>query len=578
MKQDLPRVSFSLYTTLTLTVIILLVNVLVGLGSNNAYSFQSIPPASQITPVIKDSLLKVDPQKQSGEKSYRVQVCALRNKIKDINVLEKACGQSKLIVEEVDGYNKYVTISYNGYPEVLKTVQEIKTMPGFEGAFIVLYQNGKRIKPLFNAQTRQVSSHILINSISSQPEKKPVKHTIISTTENAKKQISATVQHQGIGSAKTNNNKAIPSKPVVTETKKNIVHVKTVDTNQYIPPKMLLFVLIFFASCFLLLSLFLIISHFLKIKKRRDALTLSELYAEELAKYWSEPSNTIQVPEQFKEANTDFKKDLLINEMISILNTLSEASGNKIRELYFQLQLDLYSFEKLQNRKWGIQAMGIHELAAFNAFNEADSIEEFINHPHPVIRHEAISAIVRLRPSDPFDFLDRLRVPFTKIDQLNAISILKKYHLKVPDFSRWFDSYDPAVVVFAIEMVCQFKQTEAHEHFDKLLRHSYEEVRLSVIKAIGEMGLKEYSTRLVPVFNDEHEHIQLLILQAMGKLEDLSLLNFLSDLVLFNSSMKIRMEAAKALINIGPQGLTRMQTLLLKQDSDIRYIYHQIIG
>jgi len=578
MKQFLPKVFSNLNLARTLTVIILFVNVLVGLGSNNAYSFQSNPPAIQVTPVTKDSILKVISRNQSGEKSYRVQVCALHNKVKDINTLEKACGQSKLIVEEVDGYYKYVTISYNGYAEVLKTVQEVESMPGFEGSFIVLYQDGKRIKPLYTIKSRQVPGHILTNSTSSQPEMKPVKQTILSTPELAKKHISATVQNQGIDSAKTKSNKAIPSTPIVTDTKKNIVQAKAVYTNQYIPPKQLLFVLIFFASCFLLLVLFLIISHFLKIKNRRDALALSELYAEELAKYWSYPSDNAQIPELFKEAKTDFRKDLLISEMITMQNTLSEASENKFRELYFKLQFDFYSFEKLQNRKWNIQAMGIHELAAFNALKEADSVEEFVNHPHPILRHEAISAIVRLRASDPFGFLDRLRVPFTKRDQLNAISVLKKHHLEVPDFSRWFDVYDPQVIVFAVEMVCQFRQTEATDHFDKLLQHAYEEVRMSVIKAIGEMGLKEYSIRLVPVFNDEHEHIQLLILQAMGKLEDPSLLNFLSDLVLFNSSMRIRMEAAKALINIGPQGLTRMQTLLLKQDSDIRYIYHQIIG
>jgi HEAT repeat protein len=554
------------------------VNVLIGFGANNAYSFQSIPSAFQVTPIIKDTILKVVPQNQLCEKSYRVQVCALRNKIEDINTLAKACGQSKLIVEEVDGYYKYVTISYSGYPEVLKTVQEVKSMPGFGGSFIVLYKNGKRIKPIFTTKNMQVPRLVMTSSTSPQPEKKPVKQNILSTPEPEKKQISKTIQHQVIDSAKTKINKALPSLPVVTDTKKNIVQAKTVYTNQYIPPKLLLFVLIFFALCFLLLVLFLIISHLLKIKKRRNALALNELYAEELAKYWSEPSDNAQVPELFKEANTDFRKDLLISEMITMLNTLSEVSGNKFRELYFKLQLDFYSFEKLQNRKWNIQAMGIHELAAFNAFNEVDSVEEFVNHPHPVLRHEAISAIVRLRPSDPFGFLDRRRVPFTKRDQLNAIAVLKKHHLQVPNFSRWFDAYDPNVVVFAVEMVCQFRQTEATDHFDKLLRHAYEEVRMSVIKAIGEMGLKEYSTRLIPVFNDEHEQIQLLILQAMGKLEDFSLLNFLSDLVLFNSSMKIRMEAAKALINIGPQGLTRMQTLLLKQDSDIRYIYHQIIG
>jgi hypothetical protein len=578
MKQFLPRVVSNLYLKLTLTVIILFVNVLVCPGSNTACFFQSVSPSFQATPVTKDSILKVVPQNQSGEKSYRVQVCALRNKQQDINVLEKACGQSKLIVEEGDGYYKYVTIPFSVYSDVLRTAQEVKSMPGFEGSFIVLYLNGKRIKPLFLSKNMQVPRPVRTISTSSQLEKKPVKQNILSTTIPAKKQILTSVQHPVIDSAKTKINTTIPFTPVVVDNKMNNVQANTVYTNQYIPPKLLLFVLIFFASCFLLLVLFLIISCILKIKRRNDALAFSELYADELAKYCSDPSENTPVPELFKEASVGFKKDLLMNEMITILNTLSEAKENKIRELFFKLQLDFYSFGKLQNRKWNIQAKGIHELAAFNAFNEADSIEAFINHPHSVLRHEAISAMVMLRPSDPFGFLDRLRVPFTKKDQLNAISVLKKHHLEAPDFSRWFDVLDPHVVVFAIEMVCQFRQTDATDHFDKLLHHSYEEVRLSVIKAIGEMGLKEYSTRLISVFNEEYEHIQLLILQAMDKLEDLSLLNFLSDLVLFNSSLKIRMEAAKALIHIGPSGLTRMQTLLLKEDSDIRYIYHQIIG
>ena len=556
MKQNLPKVLSSLFLTLTLTVIFLFVTVLAVIGSNNAFSFYSVNPSIHVSQtsnkIVQTGILK----NLSGEKSYRVQVCALRSKVNDITVLEKACGQSTLIVEEVDGYYKYLTSSLTVYSEVLNSLKELKSKPGFEGSFIVSYQNGIRIKPLHYAKNNLIPLS--------------VKHVVVVSA------ISKPIE-------------VITSTPAVASIKKNKEHNTTTDTkqpvqvlkeftNQYIPSKMLLFVSIFFGSCFLLLVLLLVISYLIKNKKLRDSLSLRELYAEELAKYWFDPSEKSQVSELFKEANNGFRKDLLISEMIAMLNTLSETSGNKIRELYYKLQLDFYSFEKLHNRKWNIRAMGIHELAAFNAFNEADSIEEFINHPHPILRREAITAIVRLRPSDPLGFLDRLRVPFTKRDQLNAIAVLKKHHLNVPDFSRWFDSYDPVVVVFAVEMVCQFRQIEASNNFDKLLHHSCEEVRLSVIKAIGDMYLREYSSRLISIFNDEHENIQLLILQTMGKLEDLSVLNFLSDLVLLNSSMKIRMEAANALINIGSQGLTRMQTLLLKQDSDISYIYHQLIG
>jgi len=589
MKQNLPRVMINLFFIFTLTVIMLFVNVLEGVGSARTHSILLGPTLLQVRPANKDSVLKVIHISQSVEKTYRVQVCALRNTTKDIKLLEKACGQSNLIVEEIDGYYKYVTSSFTGYAAAIKSVNEVKEMPGFEGSFIVLYNNGIRIKPHHVLKNDQVPSKVMEYSVSSRSKENSSTHPIQPIVASEKKQISLSTLHPEIKSVISKSKNVIPSNRPVTRYNKienqdklvntnNPFKVVSDFTNQYIPSTLLLFVLLFFTISFLILVLFLIVYHLLKIKRRNEATTLRELYANKLVEYWSDTTGVNHIPELFKEATSGFKKDILISEIIALLATLNSQSGNKIRDLYFKLELDFYSFGKLHNRKWNIKAMGIHELAALDATNEVDSIEEFINHPHPVLRHEAISAIVRLRPSDPFGFLDRLRVPFTKRDQINAIAVLKKHHFKVPDFSRWFDSYDPSVVVFTVEMVSLYKQTEASEHFDKLLRHSYEEVRMSVIKAIGDMYLKGYSTRLIQVFNDEREHIQLVILQTMGKLEDISLLNFLSDIVLLNPSMKVRMEASIALIDTGPQGLTRMQTLLLKQDSDISYIYHQIIG
>src|ERR1035437_582334 len=105
----------------------------------------------------------------------------------------------------------------------------------------------------------QVPRLVMTNSTSSQLGKKSVKQTILSISEPEKKQISSSVQQQVIDTAKSKINKAIPSTPIITYTKKNIIQTKSVDTFQYIPPKLILLVLIFFASCFLLLVSFLII-------------------------------------------------------------------------------------------------------------------------------------------------------------------------------------------------------------------------------------------------------------------------------------------------------------------------------
>jgi HEAT repeat protein len=559
MKLYYPRILKPIFLTQTLTVLMLLFLVSKGNGSNNlstAFPVYLKSPACLVTDLSPTKAI------QSNDKTYRVQVCASRFILPDINLLEKQCGQSNLTYEEVDGYFKYTTPSTFNYAAVLKTLHEIKAKPGFEGSFVVAYKGSERVKP-------PVSKQVVVAATKDPP------HSVAVDTPVAKvkNQIAITDISPIVNSApKSNATKKLSKEPIESP-----VYFKAGFTNSFNIPNLVIIILILFSFGFLVLGLLLIFKVFRKIEKSEESEEIGELYAEQLAVYLKDKSENVLVPELFKEAITDFEKDILISEIITLYSMLPVETGNKIRDLYFKLELDYYSFQKLSNEKWNVQAMGIHELSAMEVNNEVDSIGEFINHSHPVPRHEAIAASVKLRSDDPFGFLDRLRVPLTKRDQINAYTILWKQQYAIPDFSRWFDSTNPSVVQFAVEMASMNRQIEAVDRFDKLLHHSYEEVRESVIKAIGDLFLTVYSTRLIAQFDNEHEHLRILILQTMGKLQDPELLNFLSDIVLLNPFMKIRMEAAKALINIGPQGLTRMQTLLLKEDHDITYIYNYII-
>jgi len=310
---------------------------------------------------------------------------------------------------------------------------------------------------------------------------------------------------------------------------------------------------------------------------KHKSLEYKELYAEKLAEYWIDEKDNGLIPSEFIEMSKDYQKDVLIHEIISLLYNLPEESANKIKELYFRLKLDSCSFQRLKNRHWNIKAQGIHELASLDARNEVIFIEDFINDKHPVLRHEAISALVRLRPEDPFSFLDKLKGNFTKWDQINVIAIIKKFQIVLPDFSRWFDAENPSVVLLAVEMIKHYKQTDNIEKLGKLLKYPNEEVRLSVIHTIGELKLNRLADQLFEIFDDEPEYVKLLIIQAVGKLDDVLVLNFLSDVVLLNKVMKVRLEAAHALVKIGSAGIIRLETLLMNEDSDIRYIYEQII-
>ena len=170
MKQDLPKTLKIQLLIPLLTALIVIGRVSVVVGSNIVFtsSFFSITP--QVKPVSKDSVPVSGKESLSSHKTYRVQVCALSHKIKDIGLLEKGCGQNSLIAEEVDGYFKYLTADVAGYPSAIKMLYDIKRFPGFEGSFIVMYENGKRVKPHGFPKTNAGKDHVALQKVTSQPK------------------------------------------------------------------------------------------------------------------------------------------------------------------------------------------------------------------------------------------------------------------------------------------------------------------------------------------------------------------------------------------------------------------------
>lgn len=572
MKQIYPEALKPISLNRIVTVLMLFLVVFKGVASNNTHIVRSDLPGFHLMIAGKDAVLTGTQANQTNDKEYRIQVCASRFRLTDINLLEKQCGQSNLTVEEVDGYFKCFTPVNSNYDAVLKSLHEIKSKPGFEGSFVVVYKGRATFKTQASPVKKEISAPV--SSQVAVVAKKDLPQAFIFDTSPLKEKNQISFLDTSLRTDSTP--KVAVTKIRSKDSTKSPVSFKAGFTNKFNIPNLVIIILILFSLGFLVLGLLLILNVFRKMEKSEESIVIGELYAEQLAVYLNDQRENTSVPELIKAASTSFQKDILISEIIDFYSMLPPDSGNKIRDLYFELELDYYSFLKLSNEKWNVQAKGIYELSSMDARNEVDSIGEFINHPHPVVRHEAIAASVKLCINDPFGFLDRLTAALTKRDKINAYTLLWKQKYAIPDFSRWFDSPNPFVVQFAIEMVSMNRQYDWVERFDKLMHHSNEEVRESVIKAIGDLYLTRYSNRLIALFDDEHLRLQLFILQTMGRLEDPTLLNFLSDTVQFHPFMDIRLEAAKALVNMGPQGLARMQTLILKEDHDITYIYNQI--
>jgi hypothetical protein len=569
---------------------------------------------------------------------YRIQVLAEPIMKTDIKSLEGRCHQSNLIIEKHKGLFKYLSAPLTNHAEAIQRLKFIRSYQGFENSFIVVYRNGFRLNADGSQSTVQylgkekpdepkkvlanpseIKPVVTIKSTNKVDHKQnpdtlkkeqnvvvkqfiPRQHAVIPVKSVAHKHILDTItpfskveedsiendsvdpqivlnrlkgdDHLGSGviPVDTLNSDRYPSLPVVGG---QLLHVLSLPVlNESL--SVIFIILILLVLNFLLIVVFLLINRgYIKRNVNNDNKYRS-LYAELIAKYIFDESTNLQIPEPFLNADRDFQKDILIQEMISVVHNVAGDAEVKIKALYFKLELHQYTIRKLNNRKWYKKAQAMRELSAFNVSEAADKVEKYIHHKHPILKQEAILCLVRLRPRNPFDFLDRFNGVFTRWDQLNTYATVKNYKLDIPDFSKWFTSTNPTVVQFAVDMVNANRQTESTSGFERLLNHKYEGVRESVIRAIGEMHLTELSEQLVQSFNKENKKLKSIILDSMSKLGDTLLLNFLSDLVLKNGDLEIRLQAAKALVNVGPLGLMRMQILLLNQDKDVQAIYNHV--
>ena len=450
-------------------------------GKADVCSFYQDDPQPLITPGKADAAIS---QKRKNE-FYRIQVKAEPSLTTDLRALEKQCHQTNLVIEKHDGLFKYLSEPITNYNEAIRQLRLVHAYQGFKNSFIVSYRNGFRI----DADGSQSTVQYL------EKEKKvDLKKVSVNKPVN---------KPRAVGSKNTVNAKSI---------KERIWNVMSMPFKQYNQCEILSILSLLLLNFTIIVGLLLI--HYLYVKRRGGHhQKLKELYAECLAGFVFDKSTDPSIPMSLLKVNTRFQKDLLIQEMMSIIHNMGNGAEERMMMLYYKLELQHHSIYKLNSRKWFLKIAAMHELAIFKVSEVADSVAAYIDHKNQILKQEALRCMVRLKP---------------------------------------------------------------HHPFETLLDHEDEAIREHVIRAIGEMHLTQYSEALMMSFNKEQRKIQLVILDTMCKLADTLLLNFLSDIVLKNNDMEIRLKAATALVNIGSLGLTRMEVLLLNQDKDIAAIYKQV--
>jgi hypothetical protein len=290
---------------------------------------------------------------------------------------------------------------------------------------------------------------------------------------------------------------------------------------------------------------------------------LKERYQMLLMDYLFNDEEQISIPEKINEIAADsYKRTILMEEMKDLIGNLSGEYADSLRDLYYKLNLNRDSMQKAFSKKWHVKIKGFREMAFMNLKIANDEIIRCLHSNNSILRSEAQLALVRLNDENRFEFLDHLKRPFTRWEQMNVHEMIGNYNLEVPDFHRWLNSDNRTVVLFSLNMIRVFRQKHAWKKVLALLENEDQEIRKTVITALGELGIREAVTELKNHYGYEVYENQLALLIALNKLSDPSSLKFLLMVIDKEDDVQLQIEAAKAVRDMGKIGQRALEKLM----------------
>lgn len=282
--------------------------------------------------------------------------------------------------------------------------------------------------------------------------------------------------------------------------------------------------------------------------------------------------------QQFREiASNIYRREVLIDQMKDVSVNLKGESWNRLRELYLVLGLDADSIHKAYSRHWHIKVKGFRELAFMNITDANDEIYKSLNSDNEILRMEAQIALVRLSDYDPFEFLDRMEQPFSMWEQISLHELIVQHNLDVPLFSKWFVSDNDTVVMFALRMIREFNQKETERDIVTVLAHKSPAVRLVAIGVAGDLGMESTREVMRRIYKNEDYNNSLEILKSLGKMPDISMLNFLKLVLDKEDDVQLQIEATKAIENIGEEGVKALVKLMKSEYKNYSIIIRHVL-
>jgi hypothetical protein len=283
-------------------------------------------------------------------------------------------------------------------------------------------------------------------------------------------------------------------------------------------------------------------------------------------------------PDEFRPIASDtYRRQVLIDQMIDVSINLKGEEARKLLGLYKHLGLDRDSITRAYDRRWHKKIKGFRELAFMNIKDANDAIYKALNSSNEILRMEAQIALVRLGDENPFEFLSYLTRPFSLWEQITLHDLIIQHNIPVPAFKKWLISPNPTVIMFALRMIREFKQTNAEEDMQVTLMHPDPLVRQLAVQVAGDLEMRSTLEIMKRMYKNQEYNICLEIVKSMGKMPDLSMMGFLKLVLDKEDDVQLQIEATKAIENNGEEGVKALVKLMKSEYKNYNIIVRHVL-
>jgi hypothetical protein len=276
-------------------------------------------------------------------------------------------------------------------------------------------------------------------------------------------------------------------------------------------------------------------------------------------------------------ASDNYRRQVLIDQMIDVSINLKGEEASKLTGLYKHLGLDRDSVRRANDPRWHKKIKGFRELAFMNIREANDTIYKALNSSNEILRMEAQIALVRLSDKESFEFLSHLERPFSLWEQITLHELIIHHDIPIPSFKKWLSSPNHTVVMFALRMIREFRQTDAEDEVKNALLHKELVVRQLAVQVAGDLEMRSALNVMKQMYKNQEYSICLEIIRSMGKMPDLSMLGFLKLVLDKEDDVQLQIEATKAIENNGEEGVKTLVKLMKSEYKNYNIIVRHVL-